>query len=85
MRYLNSKFSINGIGTTVSVPTGTSAQLKELQSRWINKQGLAFKVVDGEYYMGNTRWDYSQVAEISSFGGNLNSIGIEMAVNEEVI
>ena len=47
--------------------------------------GLAFKIVDGQYYMGTTWWCYSQVAEgrICSKGGNLNSIGIESAVNPE--
>ena len=39
----------------------------------------------GQYYMGTTWWCYSQVAEgrICSKGGNLNSIGIESAVNPE--
>ena len=81
----DSKFTINGKDTTVSVPTGTTpATTKVTDSRWINNMGLAFKVVDGEYYMGTTWWCYTQVSEgrICNKGGNLNSIGIESAVNE---
>lgn len=82
----NSKFSINGVETTISVPEGTTAATKKVtDSKWINDMGLAFKIVDGQYYMGTTWWCYSQVAEgrICSKGGNLNSIGIESAVNPE--
>lgn len=82
----NSKFSINGTETTISVPEGTIAATKKVtDSKWINDMGLAFKIVDGQYYMGTTWWCYSQVAEgrICSKGGNLNSIGIESAVNPE--
>ena len=82
----NSKFTINGKETSISVPTGTTAATtKVTDARWINDMGLAFKVVDGEYYMGTTWWCYSQVAEgrICNKGGNNNSIGIESAVNPE--
>ena len=53
--------------------------------KWINDMGLAYKIVDGEYYMGTTWWCYSQVLEgrICNKGGNLNSVGIESAVNPE--
>ena len=82
----NSKFTINGKETTISVPTGsTAATTKVTDSRWINDMGLAYKVVDGKYYMGTTWWCYSQIAEgrICNKGGNNNSIGIESAVNPE--
>ena len=82
----DSMFTINGKATTVQVPTGsTAATQKVTESRWINDMGLAWKVVDGEYYMGGTWWCYSQVAEgrICSSGGNRNSIGIESCVNPE--
>ena len=82
----NSKFTINGKETSISVPTGTTAATtKVTDARWINDMGLPFKVVDGEYYMGTTWWCYSQIAEgrICSKGGNNNSIGIESAVNPE--
>ena len=81
----DSYFTINGKATTIPVPEGTTAATKKVTSaRWINNMGLPFKVVDGEYYMGTTYWCYTQVAEgrICSHGGNLNSIGIESAVNE---
>ena len=45
--------------------------------------GPTWKIVNGEYYIGNTWVCFSQFAAgtISSFGGNNNSIGIEMCVN----
>ena len=51
---------------------------------FINDQGLPFKIVDGEYYMGTTWWCYTQVYEgrICSTGGNRNSVGIESCVDE---
>ena len=51
---------------------------------FINEQGLPFKIVGDEYYMGTTWWAYTQVYEgrICSTGGNRNSIGIESCVNE---
>lgn len=82
----NSKFTINGKETTISVPEGTTDKTKKVtDSKWINDMGLSFKVVDGEYQMGTTWWCYSQIAEgrICSKGGNLNSIGIESCVNPE--
>ena len=82
----NSKFTINGKETTISVPTGTTdATRKVTDARWINDMGLAYKVVDGKYYMGTTWWCYTQIAEgrICNKGGNNNSIGIESAVNPE--
>ena len=81
----NSKFMINGKETTISVPTGsTAATQKVTDKRWINDMGLAYKVVDGEYYMGTTWWCYSQISEgrICNKGGNNNSIGIESCVNK---
>ncbi|MGM9899216.1 MAG: N-acetylmuramoyl-L-alanine amidase family protein, partial [Bacilli bacterium] len=93
----NSKFAINGTETTVACPQGyarvwDSALGKMVDGDWIvptdNKYltcfGPAVKVVDGQYYIGETWWCNSQVAEgrICSLGGNLNSIGIETACNE---
>ena len=91
----NSKFSINGQETSITVPTGDTAETKKVTGNTfmyngtvqncINDMGLPFKVVDGEYYMGTTWWCYSQVkaGRICSKGGNGNSIGIESAVNPE--
>ena len=81
----NAKFTINGKETSITVPykdqRGSEGYVTD--SKWLNDQGFAFKVVNGEYYMGNTYWCYSNVWEgrICSKGGNLNSIGIESACN----
>lgn len=81
----NSMFTINGIETTIKVPykeqRGSEGYVTD--SKWLTDQGLAFKVVDGKYYMGTTWWCYSNVWEgrICSKGGNNNSIGIESAVD----
>lgn len=79
----DSYFTINGRKTTVKVPTDKNGQ-SVTNARYINDMGLAFKIVNGEYYMGKTWWCYTQVAEgrICSAGGNRNSIGIETAVNK---
>ena len=81
----NAKFTINGKETSIKVPEKTQrgSEGYVTDSKWLNSQGFAFKVVNGEYYMGNTWWCYSNVWEgrICSKGGNLNSIGIESACN----
>ena len=81
----DSIYTINGEVTTIAVPTGSTALTKKVtDAKWINDMGLAYKVVNGEYYMGTTWWCYSQVAEgrICNHGGNNNSIGIESCVNK---
>lgn len=81
----NAMFTINGQETTIKVPKkedrGNLGYVTD--DKWLNDQGFAFKVVDGEYYMGTTWWCYSNVWEgrICSKGGNNNSIGIESAVD----
>lgn len=80
----DSYFTINGQKTSIAVPAGTTAATKKVtDSKWINDMGLPFRVVNGEYEMGTVWWCYSQIAEgrICSKGGNLNSVGIESAVN----
>ena len=82
----NSKFTINGKETTITVPykdqRGNEGYVTD--SKWLNAQGFGFKVVDGEYLMNSVRWDYSQVYEgrICNNGGNINSIGIESCVDK---
>ena len=90
----NSKFMINGVETKIDVPTGSTEATKRVTSDTfmyngkeqpcINKMGLPFKIVNGEYYMGTTWWAYKQISagRICSRGGNSNSIGIESAVNQ---
>ena len=80
----DSYFTLNGKKTSIQIPEGDTNATKHItDSRYFNKMGFAWKVVNGEYYMGTTWWCYSQVSEgrVCNKGGNLNSIGIESAVN----
>lgn len=76
-------FTINNIETTVKVPYEKTYGYVT-NSRYLNKIGLAYKIIDNEYYIGGSRWIYTQVKEgrICSVGGNNNSIGIETCVDE---
>ena len=82
----NAKFTINGKETTITVPykdqRGNEGYVTD--SKWLNAQGFGFKIVNGQYYMNNVRWSYSQVSEgrIVNNGGNINSIGIESCVDK---
>ena len=79
----NGYFTINNIETTVKVPYEKTYGYVT-NSRYLNKIGLAYKIIDNEYYIGGSRWIYAQVKEgrICSVGGNNNSIGIETCVDE---
>ena len=91
----DSKFMINGQKTSIDVPTGSTDATKKVtkntflyngvENNCINQMGLPFTIKNGEYYMGTTWWCYSQISagRICSHGGNLNSVGIESAVNPE--
>lgn len=69
--------SVNNEVTTITIPsTGTKEPTKDL----FTHLGPVWKVIDGYYYIGGPLW-YSDYGRISSFGGNCNSIGIEMCVN----
>ena len=76
-------FTINNIETIVKVPYEKTYGYVT-NSRYLNKIGLAYKIIDNEYYIGGSRWIYTQVKEgrICSVGGNNNSIGIETCVDE---
>ncbi|MCM1513895.1 MAG: InlB B-repeat-containing protein [Anaeroplasma bactoclasticum] len=79
-------FTMNGKKTSIKVPYETERGYGYVKdTRFINDMGLAFTIIDGQYYMGTTWWVYSQVSEgrICSTGGNKNSIGIESCVNPE--
>jgi len=90
----NAKFTLNGRETNQDVPTGKTDATKRVTGNTfvsggtkqdcINKMGLAWKIVDGEYYMGTTWWCYTQqsAGRICNKGGNMNSIGIESCVNK---
>ena len=81
-------FTVNGKETNIEVPltgkrsNGTIATLED-PNKHFSELGPVWKVVDGKYYMGNTWVCFTQVAAgvIGSFGGNNNSIGIEMCMN----
>ena len=79
------KHTLNADGTISSnAAYKSTAFSNRTPESFINEQGLPFKIVGDEYYMGTTWWAYTQVYEgrICSTGGNRNSIGIESCVNE---
>ena len=76
--------TLNGEKTTIAVPLSNGSKtITNPSKRYLTNLGPTWKVENGEYYIGNMWVCFSQVAEgrISSFGGNNNSIGIEMCVN----
>lgn len=85
----DSTYSINGMDTGIKIPkrddgivvTGLTFTLNGKEYNSINKMGLPWKIVDGEYYMGKTHWG-TQIEgfALCSYGGNRNSIGIESTV-----
>lgn len=79
----NGYFTINNVETKVKVPYEKTYGYVT-NSRYLNKIGLAYKIIDNEYYIGGSRWIYTQIKEgrICSVGGNNNSIGIETCVDE---
>ncbi|HOH58800.1 MAG TPA: N-acetylmuramoyl-L-alanine amidase, partial [Bacilli bacterium] len=74
-------FTINGQATPLEAPRGRSGEV--LDKSYFGDLGPAWKLEGGKYYLGNTRFSTSQTARgvISNYGGNNNSIGIEMCVN----
>ena len=87
----NGKFTINGKETTVQIPahpdgatvTGPTFKLNGTEYKTINDMGLSYKIVNGEYYMGNTYWGTQRAGKcICNIGGNHNSIGIESCVDK---
>lgn len=77
-------FTVNGVQTNIKVPTTNGTKTISNPSKaYFTDLGPVWKVENGQYYMGKTWVCFSQVAAgvISSYGGNNNSIGIEMCVN----
>ncbi|MBQ4060416.1 MAG: Ig-like domain-containing protein, partial [Bacilli bacterium] len=75
---------INGTKSNIVAPiTDGSKTISNPSKINTTDLGPSWKVVDGEFYIGNTWVCFSQFAAgaISSRGGNNNSIGIEMCVN----
>lgn len=74
-------FTINGTKSTIKAPT-KSGQI--LDSSYFSNLGPSWTIGEnGNYHLGTMYLATSQVTRgiISSFGGNLNSTGIEMCVN----
>ena len=77
-------FSINGQKSKIAAPTGNGSRTISNPSKAnLPDLGPVWKIVNGEYYLGTTWVDFSQMAIgcIGSHGGNNNSIGIEMCVS----
>lgn len=77
-------FVLNGEVSKVVAPISNGEKTISNPSKAnLSHLGPVWKVVNGEYYIGNTWVCFSQVAAgvIGSYGGNNNSIGIEMSVN----
>ena len=80
----DSYFTLNGQKTIVKIPfEETRGYGWVTDDKWLNDQGLAFRIVNGQYQVGTTWWCYSNVWEgrICSRGGNKHGIGIESAVD----
>lgn len=73
-------YTINGQATPLLAPT-KNGQI--LDKSYFGDLGPAWKLEGGKYYLGNTHLSTSQNSRgvISNYGGNNNSIGIEMCVN----
>ena len=68
-------FYINGRKTNYENTVQPGAKLTEM--------GFAYKVVDGQYYMPDF-WYSSTYQRVCSKGGNMNSIGIESSVRQNL-
>lgn len=85
-----SYFTINGHETSVAIPEspyalyveGPSYDYSGVTVKTFNDQGIAWKVENGVYYIGNTYWNPSYQTMLSNIGGNFCSIGIESCVDE---
>ena len=68
--------TVNGIRTSVSAPDVNGQPATKETFTYL---GPVWKVEDGFYYIGAPLW--SKLGQTPSYGGNNNSIGIEMCVN----
>lgn len=77
-------FVVNGTTTSLRVPISNGSKtIANPSNSNLANLGPVWKIENGKYYIGKTWACFSQVAAgvISSYGGNNNSIGIEMCVN----
>ena len=76
--------TIDGQRTNISVPISNGSKTIANPSKaHFTTLGPSYKIIDGYYYVAPLRVDFSQVAagSIGNYGGNNNSVGIEMCVN----
>ena len=76
--------TIDGQVTSTVVPISNGSKtIANPSKEHFTTLGPTYKVVDGYYYIAPLRVDFSQVAagSIGNYGGNNNSVGIEMCVN----
>ncbi len=83
----NAHFTLNGEETIIKVPEETTHNRGFVtEDKWMNDMGYGFYIDPNtnEYYMNKVWWCYTQISEgrICNHGGNMNSIGIESAVNK---
>lgn len=76
-------FAINGEVTNLRPSISNGTKTISDPTKALTSLGPVWKIKDGYYYIGNTHADFSQTTAgvIGSYGGNNNSIGIEMCVN----
>lgn len=84
------KFTVNGFATDIKVPDPRVAFTEVLGPTYLvrgtkvptfNTQGIAWKVENGKYFIGNTYWNTQYKYTLSNVGGNNCSIGIESCVD----
>jgi uncharacterized repeat protein (TIGR02543 family) len=76
-------FTFNGEKSTVVAPKGPLGEI--LDRSYFTYLGPNWDIFDGQYHIGRTYLSTSQQRRgvIASFGGNRNSVGIEMSINVE--
>lgn len=74
-------FTLNGQKSTVMAPKGLNGEI--LTRDYFTYLGPTWDIFDGEYVIGKTYLATNQQRRgvIASFGGNRNSVGIEMSIN----
>src|SRR5690606_33928788 len=74
-------FTLNGQKSTVMAPKGLNGET--LTRDYFTYLGPTWDIFDGEYVIGKTYLATNQQRRgvIASFGGNRNSVGIEMSIN----
>ena len=76
-------FAVNGELTNIKAPISNGSKTLADPANSLSELGPVWTIKNGEYYMGPTWVCFTQQARgiIGSYGGNNNSIGIEMCVN----